>query len=154
MDYFLIVTQIYSFFTASGVTNTCFKQAQIDLGLGEYSFNILSNCLHVFFYSIVPSSTLKLWADTRWGSRWASINAVVNNFPAILKALHALSEQGSGTRSANAGGLLMYVKKPIFIITSFILHKSFGIIKVLSDHLKSKIIVFLLNLQPLLYLFS
>ena len=153
LDYFSIVTQIYSFFTASGVTNTYFKQAQIDLGLGEYSFNILSKCLRVFLYFIVQSSTLKLWADTRWDSRWTSINAVVNNFPAILKALHDLSEQGSGTRSTNASRLLMHVKKSIFIVTSLILHKLFGIIKVLSDHLKSRIVVFLLKLQSVLYLF-
>ena len=94
-----------------------------------------------FFYFIVQSSTLKLWADTRWNSRRTPSNANVNNFPAILKAPHDLSEQGSGTRSTNAGGLLMHVKKSIFIITPFILHKLFEIIKVLSDHLKSRIIV-------------
>ncbi|CAF3940858.1 unnamed protein product, partial [Rotaria sp. Silwood1] len=46
-------------------------------------------------------------------------------------------EEGGGKRSINAGGLLIHVKKSIFIITSFILHKLFGLIKVLSDHLKS-----------------
>ena len=152
LDYFSLVTQ-NSIFTVSGVTNTCFKQDQIDLDLGEYSINILSKCLHVFFYFIVQSSTLKLWADTQWDSRWTPINVVVNNFPAIFKALHDLSEQGSGTRSTNTGGLLMHAKKSIFIVTSLILHKLFGIIKVLNDYLKSRIIVFLLNLQILLYLF-
>ena len=49
LDYFSIVTQICSLFNASGVTNTCFKQAQKDLGLCECSFNILSKCLHAFF---------------------------------------------------------------------------------------------------------
>ena len=37
-DYFSIVAQIYTFFTKSSVTNVYFKQAQIDLGLGEYCF--------------------------------------------------------------------------------------------------------------------
>ncbi|CAF4951772.1 unnamed protein product, partial [Rotaria socialis] len=78
------VSHIYSFFTESAVTNIYFNKAQTDLGL-------------------VQSSTLKLWAITRWDSRWTAINAVINNFPAILKALRDLSEDGSGTRSTNAG---------------------------------------------------
>ncbi|CAF2082966.1 unnamed protein product [Rotaria magnacalcarata] len=117
-DYFSIASQLYSFFTESAVTNIYFNKAQIDLGL-------------------VQSSTLKLWAITRWDSRWTAINAVVNNFPAILKALSDISEDGNGSRATNAGGLLMHVQKSIFIVTSFILHKFLGIIKVLSDHLKS-----------------
>lgn len=55
-------------------------------------------------------------------------------------ALNDLSEDGNGNRSINAGGLLVHVKKPIFIVVSFILHRVFGLIKVLSDHLKSKIL--------------
>ncbi|CAF4096061.1 unnamed protein product, partial [Rotaria magnacalcarata] len=117
-DYFSIASQLYSFFTESAVTNIYFNKAQIDLGL-------------------VQSSTLKLWAITRWDSRWTAINAVVNNFPAILKALSDISEDGNGSRATNAGGLLMHDQKSIFIVTSFILHNFLGIIKVLSDHLKS-----------------
>ncbi|CAF1464519.1 unnamed protein product, partial [Rotaria sordida] len=83
------------------------------------------------------SSTLKLWAWTRWDSRWNAIDFIINNFSAIIKALNDISEEGSGSRSINAGGLLVHVKKSIFIITSFILHRLFGLIKVLSDHLKS-----------------
>ncbi|CAF1338639.1 unnamed protein product, partial [Rotaria sordida] len=83
------------------------------------------------------SSTLKLWAWTRWDSRWNAIDFIINNFPAIIKALNDISEEGSGSRSINAGGLLVHVKKSIFIITSFILHRLFGLIKVLSDHLKN-----------------
>ena len=63
---------------------------------------------------------------------------MIKNFPAILKSLDDVSEEGSGSRSINAGGLLVHVKKSIFLITSFILHRLFGLIKVLSDHLKSK----------------
>ncbi|CAF5145321.1 unnamed protein product, partial [Rotaria magnacalcarata] len=88
-DYFSIASQLYSFFTESAVTNIYFNKAQIDLGL-------------------VQSSTLKLWAITRWDSRWTAINAVVNNFPAILKALSDISEDGNGSRATNAGGLLMH----------------------------------------------
>jgi hypothetical protein len=39
--YFSIVTDIYSFFTESGVTNTYFKQAQRELGLSDYSAEVL-----------------------------------------------------------------------------------------------------------------
>ena len=106
------------------------------------------------FYFIVQSSTLKLWANTRWDSRWTAINAVVNNFPAILKAFRDLSEDGSGTRSTNAGGLLMHVQKSIFIVTSFILHKLLGIIKVLSDHLKSRIVFLFFNCKHYYVYFS
>jgi hypothetical protein len=96
---------------------------------------------------------LKLWGLTRWDSRWQSIDAIINNYPAIIKALSDISEEGGGKRSINGGGLLMHVKKSIFIITSFILHKLFGLVKVLSDHLKSKIFVFTLNLEKLLLFF-
>ncbi|CAF3819629.1 unnamed protein product, partial [Rotaria sp. Silwood1] len=97
-DYFSIVSQIYTFFTESGVANIYFKQAQIDLGL-------------------VRSSTLKLWTITRWDSRWIAIDSIVNNFPAIVRALRDLSEDGSGTRSTNALGILIHVKKSVFIIS-------------------------------------
>jgi len=39
--YFSIVTDIYSFFTESGVTNTYCKQAQRELGLSDYSAEVL-----------------------------------------------------------------------------------------------------------------
>lgn len=45
-DYFSIVAQVYSFFTESGVVNHYFKQAQTDLGLGEYSLFILLKSFH------------------------------------------------------------------------------------------------------------
>ena len=96
---------------------------------------------------------MKLWGLTRWDSRWESIDAIINNYPAIINALSDISEEGGGKRLINAGGLLIHVKKSIFIITSFILHKLFGLIKVLSDHLKSKIFVFTLNLEKLLLFF-
>lgn len=91
-----------------------------------------------FSYALVQLSTLKMWADTRWDSRWASIDAVITNYPAVITALNSISEEGSGNRSVNASGLLTHVKKSIFILVSFMLHQLFGIIKVLSDHLKSK----------------
>ena len=85
----------------------------------------------------MQSSTLKLWTNTRWDSRWVAIGAIIRNYPAIVKSLEDLAEEDSGARSTNAGGLLMHVKKSIFIITSFILHQLFGSMKILSDFLKS-----------------
>jgi hypothetical protein len=41
LDYFSIVSNIYSFFTESGVTNTYFKEAQQKLSLGDYRTPIL-----------------------------------------------------------------------------------------------------------------
>jgi len=37
-DYFSILSNLHSFFTASGVTNQYFKHAQESLGLGNCSF--------------------------------------------------------------------------------------------------------------------
>ena len=95
---------------------------------------------------------MKLWGKTRWDSRCGAIDAIINNFSAVIKAFVDISKEGGDSRSVNAGGLLTHVKKSIFIITSFILHQLFGIIRILSDHLKSKIFVFLLKLQIIFFL--
>ncbi|CAF4470709.1 unnamed protein product [Rotaria socialis] len=42
-------------------------------------------------------------------------------------SLDDISEEDGGSRSTNAGGLLIYVKKSMFIITSFILHRLFDL---------------------------
>ncbi|CAF5122936.1 unnamed protein product, partial [Rotaria sp. Silwood1] len=104
-----IIGSGHSFFTESGVANTYFKQAQKQLDL-------------------VQSSRVKLWAEIRWDSRWKAIDAVIVNYNAIIKALDNISEEGAGSISINAAGLLMHLKKSIFIITSFILHQIFGLI--------------------------
>ena len=106
----------------------------------RWLFYLKSPRMRCFLFpsAVVQLSTLKMWADTRWDSRWASIDAMIRNYPAIISALNSISEEGSGNRSVNAGGLSTHVKKSIFILVSFILHQLFGIVKVLSDHLKSK----------------
>ena len=38
---------------------------------------------------------------TRWDSRWGAIDAIINNFSAVIKALVDISEEGSGSRSVN-----------------------------------------------------
>ena len=42
LGFFPIITQIYSFFAVFCMTNTCFKHAQIDLGLDEYSIKVFA----------------------------------------------------------------------------------------------------------------
>ena len=54
---------------------------------------------------------MKLWGKTRWDSRWGAIDAIINNFSAVIKALVDISEEGGGSQSVNAGGLLTHVKK-------------------------------------------
>lgn len=92
----------------------------------------------LFFLLAAQASTLKLWALTRWDSRWQSIDSIIRNYPAVIQALQDLSEEGTGARSVNAAGLLLHLRKSIFIVSSFILEKLLGIIKILSDQLKSK----------------
>ncbi len=100
-----------------------------------FCFPILYFLLQLLFTA--QASTLKLWALTRWDSRWQSIDSIIKNYPAVIQALQDLSEEDSGTRSINAAGLLLHLKKSIFIISSFILQKLLGLTKVLSDQLKS-----------------
>jgi hypothetical protein len=100
-----------------------------------FCFPILYFPLQLLFTA--QTSTLKLWALTRWDSRWQSIDSIIKNYSAVIQALQDLSEEDSGTRSINAAGLLLHLKKSIFIISSFILQKLLGLTKVLSDQLKS-----------------
>ncbi|CAF3969951.1 unnamed protein product, partial [Rotaria sordida] len=55
----------------------------------------------------------------------------------LIISLQELENEGDG-RSVDARGLLVALQVPIFIITLFIIHKIFGIIKILSDQLKAK----------------
>ncbi|CAF4554902.1 unnamed protein product [Rotaria sp. Silwood2] len=86
-------------------------------------------------------TSLKKWADTRWDSRWSSINSIILNYKALIISLQELEDEGN-ERSVDARGLLLSVKAPIFVVSLFIVHKIFGIIKVLSDQLKAKSIDF------------
>ncbi|CAF4154606.1 unnamed protein product [Rotaria sordida] len=89
-DYFSILSQIHSFFTESGVANRYFRQAQQQLGLDR-------------------SSSLKLWANAHWDSRWKSIDAIIFNFSAIVQALENISEEDGTT--------LDYVRGENFILS-------------------------------------
>ncbi|CAF1366267.1 unnamed protein product [Rotaria sordida] len=117
-EFYSIISKIHSYFTASGVTNEYFKNAQQLLQLDT-------------------TTKLKKWSYIRWDSRWTSINAIINNYQAILKALNDLLDDGD-TRSVDANGLLIAIKEPLFIVTLFIMHKIFGPIKILSNQLQDE----------------
>lgn len=89
------------------------------------------------FFQLDTTSKLKKWGNTHWDSRFKSIDAIKNNFSAIIKALEDLIEEG-GNRAVVARGLFVRMKESIFIVAMFILHRLLGPIKILSDQLKGK----------------
>jgi hypothetical protein len=96
--------------------------------------------LYRFFFSLIENTnptSIKKWSNIRWDSRWSSINSLIQNYKPLLISLQELEEEG-GERSIDARGLLLAMKAPTFVVSLFIVHKIFGIIKVLSDQLKGK----------------
>ena len=85
-----------------------------------------------------PTSLTK-WCETRWDSRWSSINALIQNYEVLLISFGELENEGSEI-FVDARGLLLDIKQPIFVITLFIVHKLFEIIKILSDPLKGVVL--------------
>ncbi|CAF4341824.1 unnamed protein product, partial [Rotaria sp. Silwood2] len=83
------------------------------------------------------TTKLKKWSSIRWDSRWSSIDSIIKNYRAILKALNDLIDDGDA-RSADANGLLIAFKEPLFIITLFVIHKILGPIKILSNQLQDE----------------
>ncbi|CAF1475900.1 unnamed protein product, partial [Adineta ricciae] len=120
-EFYSIVSKIYTYFNASSVTNECFKNIQQQL--------LTEN-------NNIPTS-LKKWSNIRWDSRWSSVNALIGNYKSLLLSLEEL-ENENDERSVDARGLLLALKVPKFIVTLFIVHKIFGIIRILSDQLKAK----------------
>ncbi|CAF1268253.1 unnamed protein product [Rotaria sordida] len=115
-EFYTIIKNIHKYFKASGVTNERFRDAQNQLKL--------------------TYTNLKLWANIRWDSRWTSLDAILNNYQAIVLALNDLIQEG-GARAVDAKGLLLVVQEPLFVVTLFVLHKLLGPIKILSDKLKA-----------------
>ncbi|CAF5171843.1 unnamed protein product, partial [Rotaria magnacalcarata] len=68
------------------------------------------------------TTKLKKWSNIWWDSRWSSIDSIIKNYRAILKALSDLINDGD-SRSADANGLLIALKEPLFIVTLFVIHK-------------------------------
>ncbi|CAF2121474.1 unnamed protein product [Rotaria magnacalcarata] len=63
--------------------------------------------------------------------------SIIKNYRAILKALSDLINDGD-SRSADANGLLIALKEPLFIVTLFVIHKILGPIKILSNQLQDE----------------
>ncbi|CAF0733420.1 unnamed protein product [Adineta steineri] len=113
--------------------SSIFKEHLLGLvKLNEFDANTLKN---------VNPTSIKKWSNIRWDSRWSSINSLLQNYKAILITLQELEEEGS-ERSIDARGLILAIKVPIFVVSLIVVHKVFGIIKVLSDQLKAKSIDF------------
>ncbi|CAF1035837.1 unnamed protein product [Adineta ricciae] len=123
-EFYSIVNKIYTYFHKSSVTNETFKKVQQQL---KIDCSILSN-----------STTIKNWAETRWDSRWTSIQSIIDNYRVLKQSLEELENEGSD-RSIDARGLLLGIREPLFIVTLFIIQQLFGKIKILSDQLKCKI---------------
>ncbi len=132
-----ILSKMHQYFTSSSVTNEHFRHAQQSLQLGKLLKEFRFFTIFHFFLRLDTASTLKLWAQTRWDSRWLSIDAIKNNYGAVVTALMELIDEG-GHRSIDARGLLAAIQEPLFLVSMFILHMLLGPIKILSDQLKGK----------------
>jgi len=86
-------------------------------------------------FQLDTTTTLKLWSNTRWDSRFTSIDSIKCNYSAVLQALEDLVHDG-GSRAVDARDLSVVLKDSLFIIAMFILHRLLGPIKILSDQLK------------------
>ncbi|CAF4122768.1 unnamed protein product, partial [Rotaria magnacalcarata] len=125
-EFYSIISKIYTYFHTSSVTNETLKRIQRQLKI---------DC------SILSITTIKKWAETRWDSRWTSIQSVIENYKALNQSLEELVDEGT-ERLIDTRGLLLALKEPLFVVTIFILHGLLGKIKILSDQLKSKSIDF------------
>lgn len=96
--------------------------------------------MRVFIFQGISNhsiSTIKKWAETRWDSRWISIQSIIENYEALNQSLEELADEDT-ERSIDARGLLLALKEPLFLVTIFTLHLLLGKIKILSDQLKCK----------------
>ena len=55
-----------------------------------------------------------------------------------IKDLNISLQELENERAVDVRGLLVALQMPILIITFFVIHKIFGIIKIFSDQLKAK----------------
>ena len=78
-----------------------------------------------FFSLLDTASNLKLWAETKCDSRWLSIDAINNNYAAVVTALTDLIDEGRH-RAVDARGLLAAVQEPLFIVSMFTIHILLG----------------------------
>ncbi|CAF3797754.1 unnamed protein product, partial [Rotaria magnacalcarata] len=122
-EFYSIINKNFTYFHASSVTNEPFKSVQQTLNLGK------KNCSS-------SATTIKKWAETKWDSRWTSINSIIQNYKVLIKSLEELEDEGT-KRSTDARGPLLALTEPLFVVTIFILDCLLDKIKILSDQLNS-----------------
>ncbi|CAF2189047.1 unnamed protein product, partial [Rotaria magnacalcarata] len=120
-EFYSIINKNFTYFHASSVTNEPFKSVQQTLNLGK------KNCSS-------SATTIKKWAETKWDSRWTSINSIIQNYKVLIKSLEELEDEGT-KRSTDARGPLLALTEPLFVVTIFILDCLLDKIKILSDQL-------------------
>ncbi|CAF1298214.1 unnamed protein product [Rotaria magnacalcarata] len=122
-EFYSIINKNFTYFHASSVTNEPFKSVQQTLNLGK------KNCSS-------SATTIKKWAETKWDSRWTSINSIIQNYKVLIKSLEELEDEGT-KRSTDARGPLLALTEPLFVVTIFILDCLLDKIKILSDQLNN-----------------
>lgn len=133
-EFFSIMSKLHDYFSSSGVTNEYFRDAQQLLNIGMYVLHLIS-VRHQILYQLATKTRLKPWGNTRWDSRWSSIDAIRKNFGALTRALQQLVDEQS-RRSIDARGLLQSMRTSSFVVTTFAMFAVLGPIKILSDQLK------------------
>ena len=67
---------------------------------------------YIVFFSLIEndnSTSIKKWSDTRWDSRWSSIDSLIQNYKALIISLQELEDEGN-ERSVDARGLSLAIK--------------------------------------------
>ena len=80
---------------------------------------------------------LQRLSDTRWACRQSAINTICYTFDAVVAALTKITDDGDGSRVAEARGLLLQVRSFKFILLLVIFDRLLTCSKGLSDTLQS-----------------
>ena len=103
--------------------------------------------IYIYFYHLqsamqymFPSSlysTQESLSDTRWACRQSAISTICYTFDAVVSTLIKVTDDGDGSRAAEARGLLLQVKSFRFILLLVIFDRLLTCSKGLSDLLQS-----------------
>ena len=76
-------------------------------------------------------------SDTRWSSRWSSINALCRTFDSVLATLDAIKNGLDKLKAVEGGGLLLQVKSFKFIVQLIVFDRLLTTTHCLSNQLQS-----------------